>query len=123
MRPRLAVKNSSNAPGHECSRKMPGDLKLFVVDTGPFITLAVAQSLESCTRTKKTRFVRGLMKRPATAGSGFPRRTVVFEVEDAGDERVEGSEESFRSVACQERDAGGGERESPDVAGGLRRQG
>jgi hypothetical protein len=34
------------APGRGCFQNMPHDLKLFVVDTGPLITLAVARSLE-----------------------------------------------------------------------------
>ena len=38
------AKRRSNAPALECSPNMSRDLKLFVVDTGPSIALAMAES-------------------------------------------------------------------------------
>src|ERR1700724_3984147 len=44
--PWSAVKHKSSELGSGCSQSVPRDLKIFVVDTGPLITLAVAQSLD-----------------------------------------------------------------------------
>jgi hypothetical protein len=47
--PRTSEKGARNklpVPGDGCSRNMSRDLKNFVVDTGPLIALAVAQSLD-----------------------------------------------------------------------------
>jgi hypothetical protein len=44
--PWSVVKHKSIKLGSGCSQSVPRDLKIFVVDTGPLITLAVAQSLD-----------------------------------------------------------------------------